>query len=435
MNDTSIVMISYVSHGKKSRISVFSCDVTRASPLILSWSWSVPTSTASTCRISCARSICVKPPVDEPISSAVFHIKDPTQSSWKNPSSLPAERDTHSSSGAWEILNLSQSETSSEGFLHTLASIDTSPFSIKDFALFREYPYRSLMKRSRRIIFRVIRDRGSGCPVIAKYEAILSRRYRYKTASFLAVTDNTDNWYLIYQSFLSFYPLLYFLSDSREYFQSKDLEFWSLESREYPVTHCISCITTDADLESSEFICTKLSYERFDSILSSSASRWSVSDFCEVHIEIIDEDESIDFWVDLIEIHHLRHWFSWEIHVSCRLEEEYFFSIHAPLAYYPRESRIDPIRKSEKFSESINHQKPNIVSGIFVFASRITKSDDEFHRIVCHHGRRKDLLCKENKCLILQAWQKRNIEWIYSENLKSETKNLPWPRDNLFLKL
>ena len=221
----------------------------------------------------------------------------------------------------------------------------------------------------------------------------------------------------------------------REYIWFKYLEFIFLKPREHPVTYCITIISTDSYLDPSELIRPKLSDNRLDTILSACTSLGTISYFRELHIEIIDEYEDIYYWVNLIKIYNLWNGLTRKIHICSRLEEENFFSIYTPLAHNPRKTRINPIRKTQSFSQGINHEKPNIMSGIFVLVSRITESDYELHNIFV-------ILRNETPALFIRVdCHQRNrlfaglrmTEKGYEHNSiqKSETKNLPWPRDFL----
>lgn len=149
-------MISYVLLGVKVRISVFSCEVTRLSERIDGWSWSVPTSTAVTCAISWARSIWENPHVDEPISRAIFDDRLSIHNSWKNPSSLPAERDTHSRMGDADIFIVSSISISYEAFDVVVPFTVTRPSAMIACALFREYQYHSTIAISSLMHYKII---------------------------------------------------------------------------------------------------------------------------------------------------------------------------------------------------------------------------------------------------------------------------------------
>ena len=102
------------------------------------------------------------------------------------------------------------------------------------------------------------------------------------------------------------YPLIYLFSYSEEGFIFENFEFSLLELRQHPIRDLIPSISTDPDLDPMELRGREVLYERLEAVLPTSTSLLTVSDFCEVHIQIIDEYEDICFWVELIEVHHLR---------------------------------------------------------------------------------------------------------------------------------
>lgn len=56
-----------------------------------------------------------------------------------------------------------------------------------------------------------------------------------------------------------------------------------------------------------EFRGREVFYERLEAVLPTSTSLLTVSDFCEVHIQIIDEYEDITLGIDFIIVRDLRH--------------------------------------------------------------------------------------------------------------------------------
>lgn len=198
--------------------------------------------------------------------------------------------------------------------------------------------------------------------------------------------------------------MFYLFLNDREYMSFKVWEFFARESWEYPVSYAIAFVTTDTYLDAGEFVGSEPCDDRLETILPSCASLLSYTHLRELHIEIIDKYEKICFCIDLMIIHHLGYWLSWEIHVCCWFEEDDFFSVVCPLTHETTIPRVRPMREPKSLYQSIHHQKSHIVSCVVILRSRIAESDDEFHRVY--------------------------IPSIWGIS-KKENKNPSWPRDFL----
>lgn len=62
-------------------------------------------------------------------------------------------------------------------------------------------------------------------------------------------------------------------------------------------------MTTDTDLHASEFICPEMCYDVPETILSSVTSLLTISYLCELHIDIVRDDEDIFSRIEFIKIH------------------------------------------------------------------------------------------------------------------------------------
>lgn len=117
-----------------------------------------------------------------------------------------------------------------------------------------------------------------------------------------------------------------------------------------------------------------------ETILSTCTSLSTVPYFCKLHIEIIYEYEYICRWIDLIKVDYSRDWFTREVHICSRLEEEDLLTMKYSLTHESHISRIRPIWEPKGITKHIDHQISSIVSSILILGPRITKSDDDFHR-------------------------------------------------------
>ncbi len=169
-------------------------------------------------------------------------------------------------------------------------------------------------------------------------------------------------------SFVRFYKNLLF-----EFFLLVIAEF-----RENPVGNCIPGISTDSCFIPWKFVGSEVKCDRFESILTSGTSFISETNFSEIHIDIVWKYENILFW-NLIEIHQSGYRFARKIHKGHRLQENNLLSFKSSFGNYPFKFRILPVLKTPFISQKIHEKKPDIVSGVWIFFSRITKSDDEFH--------------------------------------------------------
>lgn len=138
-------------------------------------------------------------------------------------------------------------------------------------------------------------------------------------------------------------------------------------------------MSSDPDLDPSEFIGSEFSDDITESVLSAVASLFSPSHFSELHIDIVGDHRDIRLWIELIEMHETRDRISGEIHESRRFKKENIAS-----CFFRDESlvlRLFPITEIPGFPKEIYHHKPDIMSGIFVFFPWISESDDHFHGV------------------------------------------------------
>ena len=150
INDTSTTTRSNTSSNVAERMSQFSLEMTRGSDRRLSWSWDVPTSTATTRAAQCCKSTCVNHPVEAPISRHVFPAISMFFSRTKS-SSFTAERATNPDFLSSIISTESLSHTSCEAFCVSFLFTKISPESMQNCARFRVMENVSAMYRSSRM--------------------------------------------------------------------------------------------------------------------------------------------------------------------------------------------------------------------------------------------------------------------------------------------
>lgn len=149
--------------------------------------------------------------------------------------------------------------------------------------------------------------------------------------------------------------------------------------REYPIAHAHFLMTTDTNLDTGKFICSEFCDYILESVLSPMTSFRPKSNFSKLHINIIRNNENILFWINLIKIYQSTHGIPWEIHIGHRLHENALLPLDNSFRNKCVKSRITPLRKSKFSTKELNKDKPDIMSSIFIFFSRISKSDNEFH--------------------------------------------------------
>lgn len=165
-----------------------------------------------------------------------------------------------------------------------------------------------------------------------------------------------------------------------KYFILKYFLFLFRKYREYPITHTISIISPYTDFYSSKFIRSEFEDDILESVLPTMTSIFPKSDFCEFHIDIIRYHAKIELRIELIEPYERCYTLTGEIHIGRRLQEEYFFSIVVSLAHNAMEFRVFPVREIPCFSEEVDHEKSDIMPSRSILFSRISKTDDDFHR-------------------------------------------------------
>jgi hypothetical protein len=117
----------------------------------------------------------------------------------------------------------------------------------------------------------------------------------------------------------------------------------------------------------------------FDSIMSSSTSFCSISDFSEIHAHIIKHNYDVFFWIEFIKITNSHDTFSGEIHKCHRFEKKHFFSIKISFRKQSFEFRIFEFTTFPRVRKILQKQKPDIMSSKRILWSWISESDDELH--------------------------------------------------------
>ncbi len=134
-----------------------------------------------------------------------------------------------------------------------------------------------------------------------------------------------------------------------------------------------------SDLYSGEFIGSQFHDDIFESILSTMASFYPKSYLPKFHINIIRYDKDVRSWIKFIETREWGNRISGKIHIGYRFHESYLFSSGSSFRYQSMKLRVLPVWKSKTLSKHVNHEKPNIMSGICILRARISESDDTLH--------------------------------------------------------
>lgn len=101
-------------------------------------------------------------------------------------------------------------------------------------------------------------------------------------------------------------PILYIFFYFFEDFSFKYLYFLFRKLRQHPIRDFILLMSSDPDLDPSEFISSEFRYDITQSILSAVASLFSLPHFSKLHIDIIGDYRDIYRWIELIEMHETR---------------------------------------------------------------------------------------------------------------------------------
>lgn len=96
-------------------------------------------------------------------------------------------------------------------------------------------------------------------------------------------------------------------------------------------------------------------------------------------------DDREIFFVQFVISEEIPHRFSGEIHIGFRFSEEYRVSV--PLAF--GEEGFEAMRRCESrespcLPEEIEEEEPDIVSGVLIFFTGISETEDEDHRDILH---------------------------------------------------